>query len=130
MSSRRENFSTGSHFEKTFGYSRAVKVGETVYLSGTVGLNYETGTFPADPVDQFHQAISNIKLGLGMAGARLEEVVEIVVYVVSPNTMTAIGPALGETFGNIRPTNTALVVGFPFPEIQLEIKVTAIIGCA
>lgn len=126
---KRENFSTGSHFEKSFGYSRAVRVGEQVFVSGTVGLDYETGRIPDDPVDQFRQSVANITRALEMAGAKLADVVQITTYVTGPEVMTAIGPALSETFGPIGPTNTALVVAFPFEGIKLEIQATAIVGC-
>ena len=129
MAQKRQNFSTGSHFERTYGYSRAVRVGDTIHVAGTVGLDYETGRIPEDPVDQFHQIVRNIRRALDMAGGRLEDVVEIVLYMTGPEVMEAIGPALADTFGRIGPTNTALVVAFPFPDIKLEIKSIAIVGC-
>ncbi|MEM6761851.1 MAG: Rid family hydrolase [Pseudomonadota bacterium] len=129
MAEKRQNFSTGSNFEKSFGYSRVVKVGEQVFVSGTVGLNYETGAISDDPVEQFEQSVANIRRALEMAGTRLEDVVQLVTYVTEPEVMQVIGPSLKDTFGAILPTNTALVVGFPFPGIKLELQVTAIVGC-
>ncbi|MEM8551283.1 MAG: Rid family hydrolase [Pseudomonadota bacterium] len=130
MSAKRENLSTGSHFEKTYGYSRAVKVGEQVFVSGTVGLNYDTGVMPEDPVEQFKQSVANIERALGMAGAKLAEVVTLTVYISDPAIMQLIGPSLSQTFGPVGPTNTAVVVGFPVPEIKIELQVMAIIGCS
>lgn len=129
MAPLRQNFSTGSHFEKRFGYSRAVRVGDQVFVAGTVGLNYETGQIPPDPVDQFHQSVANIERALKMADAGLADVVQITLYVTGADVMEAIGPALAATFGPIGPTNTALAVAFPFPDIKLEIQALAIAGC-
>ncbi len=126
---KRQNFSTGSHFEEAVGYSRAVRVGEQVFVSGTVGLDYETRTIPADPVAQFNNAIATIERSLAMAGASLGDVVTLVTYVTGADVMEAIIPELKRVFGDIRPTNTALVVAFPFPDIKLELQVTAVIGC-
>ncbi|MEM8853393.1 MAG: Rid family hydrolase [Pseudomonadota bacterium] len=129
MAHKRENFSTGSHFEHTYGYSRAVKVGETVYVSGTVGLNYDEGGIPTSATDQFDQIVANLTRGLAMAGARLEDVVQLVIYVTGADVFEEIGPSLKAAFGPIAPTSTAVVVAFPFPDIKLEISATAVIGC-
>ena len=126
---KRENFSSGSTFEKAFGYSRAVKVGETVYVSGTVGIDYATGTCDPDPVAQLRQVIRNIEPALIRAGANLKDVVQITTYVTSPEVFQAIGPTLGEIFGDILPTNAALVVQFPVPNVKVEIAAIAVIGC-
>ena len=130
MSVKRENYSSGSSFEKEYGYSRAVKVGDTVYLSGTVGFNYETKELPADPVQQLHQIIRNIEPALDKAGAKLSDIVQITTYVKSPEVfLNDVGPALGEIFGDILPTNAALVVDFPVPNVVVEISAIAVVGC-
>ena len=126
---KRENFSSGSSFEKAFGYSRAVKVGETVYVSGTVGIDYATGTCDPDPIVQLRQVIKNIEPALARAGASLCDVVQITTYVTSAEIFQTIGPALGEIFGDILPTNAALVVQFPVPNVKVEISAVAVIGC-
>jgi enamine deaminase RidA (YjgF/YER057c/UK114 family) len=127
--SKRENFSSGSTFEKAFGYSRAVKVGETVYVSGTVGIDYATGTCDPDPVAQLRQVIKNIEPALARAGASLKDVVSITTYVTSAEIFQTIGPTLGEIFGDILPSNAALVVQFPVPLVKVEISCIAVIGC-
>lgn len=127
---KRENISSGSSFEEAFGYSRAVKVGDTVYISGTVGINYETGLCDPDPVEQLRQVIRNIEPSLEKAGASLKDIVQMTTYVTSAEVFTAVGPVLGEIFGNIQPTNAAVVVQFPVPNVKVEISATAVIGCA
>lgn len=129
MAQKRQNFSTGSHFEKRFGYSRAVRVGDQIFVAGTVGLDYATGLIPEDPCAQFDQAIANIERALKMAGAELADVVQITLYVTGADVMEAIGPSLAATFGPIGPTNTALAVAFPFEGIKLEIQAMAMAGC-
>lgn len=126
---KRENISSGSSYEEAYGYSRAVKVGDTVYVSGTIGFNYETGSYSDDPKEQLRQVIRNIEPALAKAGATLSDVVQITTYVTSAEVFAAIGPVLGEIFGNIRPTNAALVVQFPVPNVKVEIAAVAVVGC-
>ena len=130
MSVRRINYASRSSFEEAYGYSRAVRVGDTVYVAGCTGYDYASGTISPDPIAQFDQVIANIEAALGQAGARLAEVVQLTLYVTGADVMEAIQPRLAETFGPIRPTNTALVVAFPVPDVKLEITVNAVIGCA
>lgn len=125
----RINISSGSSFEENFGYSRAVKVGDTLYISGTVGFDYAAGTCDEDPVVQLQQIIRNIEPALAQAGATLKDIVQITTYVTSAEVFAAIGPELGKIFGDIRPTNAALVVQFPVPHVKVEISAIAVIGC-
>lgn len=125
----RINISSGSSFEEAYGHSRAVKVGDTLYISGTVGFDYAKGTCDPDPVAQLRQIIKNFELPLGEAGASLKDIVQITTYVTSAEVFAAIGPVLGEIFGDIRPTNAAVVVQFPVPNVKVEISATAVIGC-
>ncbi|QKV20031.1 RidA family protein [Oricola thermophila] len=129
MTAKRQNISSGSKFEEAYGYSRAVKVGDTVFISGTIGMDFATGEMSADPVEQLRQVIKNIEPALEKAGGSLKDVVQITTYVTEPEVFTAIGPELGKIFGDIRPTNAALVVAFPVPDVKVEISATAVIGC-
>lgn len=126
---KRENHSSGSTFEKAFGYSRAVKVGETIYVSGTVGIDYATGFCDPDPVAQLRQVIKNIEPALAKFGSSLKDVVQIQTYVTSAEVFQTIGPVMGEIFAGILPTNAALVVQFPVPNVKVEIAAVAVIGC-
>ncbi len=128
MAAKRENISSGSSFEERFGYSRAVKVGDLVFVSGTVGIAYDTGSISADPVEQLHQIIRNIEPALTRAGCTLKDVCQITVYVTAPEVFEAIGPELGRIFGDIRPTSAAIVVAFPVPDVKVEIAATAVVG--
>ena len=129
MEKTRVNISSGSKFEEAFGYSRAVKAGDTVYVSGTIGMDYAAGAMSKDPVAQLHQIIRNFEPALTKAGATLKDVVQITTYVTAPEVFQTIGPELGNIFAHIRPTNAALVVAFPVPDVKVEISAIAVIGC-
>lgn len=129
MDKKRLNISSGSKFEEAFGYSRAVKAGDMLFISGTIGMNYTTGQISDDPIEQLHQVIRNMEPSLAKAGSSLRDIVQITVYVTAPEVFQTIGPELGKIFGDIRPTNAALVVAFPVPDAKVEIAATAIIGC-
>ena len=129
MDKKRLNISSGSKFEEAFGYSRAVKAGDMLFISGTIGMNYATSQISDDPVEQLHQIIRNMEPSLAKAGSSLKDVVQITVYVTAPEVFQIVGPELGKIFGDIRPTNAALVVAFPVPDVKVEISATAVIGC-
>ena len=126
---QRINISGGSRFEETYGYSRAVRVGETVYVAGTLGYDYAAGTCDPDPAAQVRQIVRNIEPALQKAGARLADIVQLTTYIESAEVFEAIGPTLREIFGDIRPANTALVVAFPIPLAKVEISAIAVVGC-
>ncbi|MDE0715866.1 MAG: Rid family hydrolase, partial [Gammaproteobacteria bacterium] len=73
--------------------------------------------------------VRNMGAALAKAGADLNDIVQITTYVTSEEVFAVVGPALGEIFGDIRPTNTALVVRFPVPDAKVEISAVAVIGC-
>lgn len=129
MDKKRLNISSGSKFEEAFGYSRAVKAGDMLFISGTIGMNYATSQISDDPIEQLHQIIRNMEPSLAKAGSSLKDIVQITVYVTAPEIFQIIGPELGKIFGDIRPTNAALVVAFPVPDVKVEISATAVIGC-
>lgn len=129
MTEKRLNISSGSKFEEAYGYSRAVKVGDTLYISGTIGMNFATGEISQDPIEQLRQVIRNIEPAIEKAGGTLKDVVQITTYVTEPEVFMAIGPELGRIFAGILPTNAALVVAFPVPDVKVEISATARIGC-
>lgn len=128
MNDGRQTISTGSHFEEAVGYARAVRVGDFISVSGTVGMDYATRTISPDPAEQVRQIVRTMTWALEEAGSSLADVVQITTYVASAEVMTAITPELKRAFGAILPTNTALIVMFPFPEILVEIAATAIRG--
>ncbi|ATN35978.1 hypothetical protein ACO34A_19415 [Rhizobium sp. ACO-34A] len=126
---KRQNISSGSKFEAAYSYSRAVKVGDTLYISGTIGMNFATGEMPGDAAGQVRQIVKNFEPALAEAGGSLKDIVQITTYVTAPEIFAEVGPELGEIFKGICPTNAALVVAFPVPGVLVEISATAVIGC-
>lgn len=129
MADKRENISSGSIFEASYGYSRAVKVADTLYISGTIGMDYAANHMPESATEQLHQIIKNFQLPLERAGATLKDIVQITTYVTTPEVFAEVGPVMGEIFGAAPPANAALVVNFPVPGVKVEISAVARIGC-
>jgi enamine deaminase RidA (YjgF/YER057c/UK114 family) len=117
--------STGSPFEHSIGYSRAVIDGEMIYVSGTTGYDYRTMQMPADADSQARNGIETIRSVLRDAGASLRDVVRVRYYLADRADYDAVVSAVGEAFGEIRPAATMIVCGLTMPEMKIEIEVTA-----
>lgn len=123
-----QRVSTGSPFERRFGYSRALRHGDTVYVSGTTGYDYATMQMPEAADAQARNALATIERALREAGATLADVVRVVYYVADRADIDAIVAAVGPVFADIRPAATMLVVALIEPAMKVEIEVTARIG--
>lgn len=121
----KELFSSGSIFEAEVGYSRAVKVGDFIFLSGCTGFNYETSEISDYAQTQCEQTIQNIKNALEKAGSSLKGVVRAVFYFSEPSVFNECKPIFKKHFGDIRPTLTAVGAQLHDDRIKLEIEVTA-----
>jgi 2-iminobutanoate/2-iminopropanoate deaminase len=122
----RRLISSGSSFETSIGYSRAVVDGDWVFVSGTTGFDYTTMTISDDVVAQCEQALKNIGTALAQAGSGFADVVRVHYLMTSAADFERCWPAMGKAFGVVRPSCTAMVVGLVDPRMKIEIEVTAL----
>ena len=121
----RKLISTGSPFERTAGYSRAVVQGNWCFVSGTTGYDYAVMTMPSSVEDQARNCLATIGKALDEAGFSLRDVVRVHYYVTDAAFADLVFPILGDVFGDIRPAATMVVCGLIRPEMKIEIEVTA-----
>ena len=122
----RRLISTGSPFEKTAGYSRAVLDGEFAFVAGTTGYDYATMTMPADITSQARNCFRTIEAALAEGGFAMTDIVRATYYITDARDADAVLAVCGEVLGNIRPAATLLVVaGLYKPEMKVEIEITA-----
>ena len=127
---KRELYSSGALWEPIVGYSRAVKFGNQVWVSGTTSTDSNGEIVgKGDAAAQTRQIIANITSALAAAGARLSDVVRTRIFVTDMSQWEAIGRAHGEAFADIRPAATMVEVRRLIdPDLLVEIEVEAILG--
>jgi enamine deaminase RidA (YjgF/YER057c/UK114 family) len=120
--------SSGSPYESIVGYSRAVRVGDFIAVSGTTAGSGGRPVAIGDPEAQTRAIFETIAKALDEAGASLKDVIRTRVYLVDMAHFEDVGKVHGEVFGDIRPANTTLTVsGFVSPEWLVEIEVEAVV---
>lgn len=116
---------SGSTFEDSIGYARAVVDGEWIFVSGTTGFDYAAMTISDDAVEQCEQTLRNIAAALAQAGASLSDVVRVRYILPRREDFEPCWPALRRAFGAIKPAATMIVAGLSDPRMRIEIEVTA-----
>jgi enamine deaminase RidA (YjgF/YER057c/UK114 family) len=124
----RRHISSGSEFERTYSYSRAIVLGNHVLISGTTGYDYATSTLPAGADDQTLQLFRNVESALAQAGATLKDVVRVRMYIARPEDYETIMQVFARTFAGIDPTCTTVQAGLFDPAIRIEMDMDAVVN--
>ena len=123
----RQRVSSGSPFEVTVGYSRAVRTGNRVVVAGTAP-RFSDGSVDSDPAAQARSCLEIIAEALGRLGASIRDVVRTRVYLVEASDFEAVGAVHGEYFSDVLPANTTVVVAALLdPRWKVEIEAEAVI---
>lgn len=128
----RKRISSGSPYEPTIGFSRAVRVGDRVAVSGTAPVGPDGKTAGVgDPAAQTRRCIEIARIALEEAGSSLTDVIRTRIFITRREDWDAIGRAHGEAFGDIRPAATMVVVaGLIDPDWLVEIEFEAVVNAA
>jgi reactive intermediate/imine deaminase len=127
---KRENFGTGTKWEPIVGYSRAVKMGNLIFVTGTTATN-ETGEVmgEGDMYKQAKQTLSNIERVLARAGATMKDVVRTRIFVTDISRWEEVGRAHAEHFRDVRPATTMVEISKLIdPKMLVEIEADAVLS--
>ena len=122
---KKEIFFVGSKFEEEYGFSKAIKHGDTIYVSGSSGYNYETKTVSEDAPAQLRQAFSNVETALKHFGSDLSDLLQVQFFYSSQEVFDEVGPTLRELLQPSRSTLFAVKADLPLPEFKVEITAIA-----
>ncbi len=118
--------STGSPFETTLGYSRAVVKGPWCFVSGTTGYDYTTMSMPESAAEQARNCFTTIFATLAEAGFAPADIVRVQYTIIDPALVDEIATVLGDAMKDALPAATMVVAGLIRPEMKVEIEVTAL----
>ncbi|MEN9754819.1 MAG: hypothetical protein RLZ07_1201 [Pseudomonadota bacterium] len=122
----RRLISTGSPFEKAFGYSRAVVDGDLVFISGTTGYDYATMIMPDDPAEQTRNIFKTVEKVLADAGSSMSQILRAQYFVTDRAYCEPVLAVCGEILGDVRPAGGIYIVaGLLRAEMKVEIEITA-----
>jgi enamine deaminase RidA (YjgF/YER057c/UK114 family) len=124
----RQRISSGAALEERYGYSRAVRVGDRVWVAGTAPIMPGDADPPGSPYEQARVCLQIIERALAEAGASLDDVVRTRIYVTDMRDAPEVGRAHGEAFATARPALTGIVTGLLDPRWLVEIEAEAVIA--
>ena len=125
----RQNISSNTIWEEKVGYSRAVRIGNTIEVAGTTALDGDKIIAPGDPYKQMCFIIEKIEQALNRSGASLYDVVRTRMYITDISHADEISRAHLKYFGNIKPASTMIQIsGLVDPDLLVEVEVTAIVS--
>jgi enamine deaminase RidA (YjgF/YER057c/UK114 family) len=121
---KRQWITSGSIYEEQIGYSRAVVVGDWVFVAGTTGFDYASMTIADDVVAQAEQCFQNIAVALAQAGCTLDDVVRVNYVLPDGRDFEACWPVLRKYLGKAKPAAMVITAGLLDPRMKIEIEVT------
>ena len=127
---KRVLYTTGWRSEREFAYSRAVRAGDFIFVSGTTGYDYQRDTMPEEAAEQTEVALANIGRALVKLGGNLTGLVQLTTYYTSDGDWPAIGSVIGRVLSEVRPTNSAIRTGLVSPLMKVEISAMAVSASA
>ena len=125
-----KQISTGSEFERTMGYSRAIVKSGWCFVSGVTGYDYATMKMPDGVGEQAKNALATIDKALREAGSSIADTVRVVYYVGDASYVDDVVAAVGPVFKDIRPAASMLIVKMIEDAMKIEIEITARIGAS
>ena len=125
---KRQHVSTGTAYEALAGYSRAVRIGDRILVSGTTAGGPDGIVGIGDPALQARFILDRIERALGELGATLRDVVRTRIFVRRIEDWEAVARVHGERFGEVRPANTLVQATLVYPDLLVEIEAEAVIG--
>jgi enamine deaminase RidA (YjgF/YER057c/UK114 family) len=125
---KRQRVSSGTKYEAIAGYSRAVRIGDRVLVSGTTASGPDGPVAVGDPAAQTRFVLDRIETALAEVGATLRDVVRTRIYVQRMQDWEAVARVHGERFGQVRPANTLVQAALVHPDLLVEIEAEAVIG--
>jgi len=128
MPEPRRSVSTGSRYESRFGYSRAVRQGNVIKVSGTAGLGPDGQVVSDGVVEQTRRALEIVRTAIEQLGGALGDVIMTRVFVSDVRNIDSVAMVHGEVFREIRPASSIVKVEFVDPKILVEVEAEALLG--
>lgn len=122
---QRTKYTSGLGFEELAKYSRAVRDGDWLFVSGTIGVDAQTGKIPDSAEQQARAIFATFEKVLAQAEMSIEDVVQSRVFLTDARYLDEVVRVLTEKFDTVRPTNTTVVCQLPVPAAKVEIEITA-----